>query len=178
MGDVVDINGRQRDEDTDAMKASIIAMGTEEVDRDDSGEIVDKDYEAYRLRALSWSFQRIAKELGDTHRVIARERVMRYAAREGVSLSEETKEVSLALNISRLEALLASNMTIALMGDANAARITLATIQELNKLRTLYDEDKTDAKVRLVIIRGQEQHYVEQLKQIAGESSASNTPST
>ncbi len=156
-----------KDEEDAQMRAQLALMELEQVEVDETGQIVDKQYEAHRLGVAGLTWRQIAKRLGYNNEAAAHRAVTTYLQSAAVLLSNQKKEEALNLSLTRLETLMHQHWQSALLGDDKAAGVVLKCITEINKILGLYEVKESSTVERFVVIQREAGSYEEQLKQIA-----------
>ncbi len=130
--------------------------------------VFEPAYEAHRLRLSGLPWREVAGLTGYSSDVAAINAVTTYLQRAAIGQSAEQARLALATELDRLDALQVAWWPRALDGDASAANVVLKVIAQRARLLGLEDPDRRTATgPRTIIITGNAEEYVSQLREIA-----------
>jgi len=118
-----------------------------------------------KLGGFSWDI--VAQEIGYSSAEDARQSVKAYLQRSVMRMSEQTRKESLDKELQRLDALQSACWDQALSGDLRAIETSLRIIGQRSKLLGLEAVSQTTVTNQTVLIRGNKEEYIKELKAVA-----------
>jgi hypothetical protein len=145
-------------------------MELEHAEVDEQGEVIDKPYEAHRLRKSGMTWRVIAKRLGYSNETAAYRASQIYLQQYAMQMSKQRREEMFNLQMERLEELLHTHWQAALLGDIDSANFCLKALDQMNKLGALYEGEKSETVKQFIVIANDKQGYAAQLRELVEKS--------
>lgn len=135
------------------------------------GEVVaSRVEEAYRLRLQGKTFTKIADELGYTSGLEVAQAIRSRMKSEATRLTIEDRESLLQMEMDRLNALRTAHWEAAMLGDDKSTEICLKITDRMIKVGQLDAMDTKINQAAVLVISGNEQDYVNKLKELSNET--------